>query len=417
MNKFDVLKELKWRGIISNITDEEKFKKICEMENQAVYVGFDPSFKSLHLGNFVMMKILKIFKKYGFNTVAIVGGATGMIGDPSGKSNERNLLDLSTVENNVNCIKKQIEKFVNPTHIFNNFEIWSKMDVISFLRDVGKSFNINVMLEKDIVKNRLETGISFTEFSYSILQSYDWIELNKRFNVSIQLGGSDQWGNITAGTNLFRKMYGDDFNVCGITINLLTNSEGNKFGKSEKGAIYLDSDITSPYNMYHFLINQRDEDLEKLYKFFTDFSEEEINNILKDHFNNPKERKGQMILTKAIFEQIHGVESYEKSQKIANSLFAEKYNDLSEKELLEAFKGIQSSQVSDLNIPIADIFVENGFFKSKREIRDLVNQNGLKINGDKVENPDISLSKYALLCNKYYIVKKGKKTFYLLEKK
>ncbi len=416
MNKYDILKELKWRGIISNITDEDKFKKICELENQAVYVGFDPSFKSLHLGNFVMMRMLKMFKKYGFKTVAIVGGATGMIGDPSGKSSERNLLDANTINNNVECIKKQLEKYVNPTHIFNNYEIWSKMDVITFLRDIGKSFNVNVMLEKDIVKNRLETGISFTEFSYSILQSYDWIELNKEFNVSIQLGGSDQWGNITAGTNLFRKMYDDNYNVCGITINLLTKSDGTKFGKSEGGAIYLDKEITPAYNMYHFLINQRDEDLEKLYKFFTDFDENEINKILSEHNQNPKERKGQLILTKTIFEQIHGLNSFEESKKIATSLFNENYSNLSEKELLIAFEGIQSSKVNDINILLSDVLVEQGFFKSKREVRDLVSQGGLKINGNKIEDAEIKLSNIQPICNKYYIIKKGKKTFFLLEK-
>ncbi len=412
MNKKDILSELKWRGIISNITDEEKFLKLCE-KDFGVYVGFDPSFKSLHLGNYIMIRMIKMFKKYGFKTIALVGGATGMIGDPSGKSTERNLLDDNLVKANVECIKKQLEHFAKPDKVFNNYEIWSNMNVITYLRDVGKMFNVNVMLEKDIVKNRLESGISYTEFSYSILQSYDWVQLFEREKIAFQLGGSDQWGNITAGTNIFRKIYGEDHDACGLTINLLTKSDGKKFGKSEKGAIYLDPEITSPNTMYNFCINQQDNDLEKLFKFLTDLTKDEIEKVLKEHNADPRQRIGQTRLAKEIVSDIHGENEYEKAKATAKLLFEEKYDSISPSDLLSAFQDAESVELTK-DTSIIDLLVESGFMKSKREVRDLISQNGLKVNGNPVNDENFLLSKSIAINKQFFIIKKGKKNFYVV---
>lgn len=418
MKKIDVLKELQWRGIINNITDEGKLVRLLSSsEDFAIYCGFDPSFRSLHLGNYVMMRILKIFKKYGVKTVALVGGATGMIGDPSGKSQERNLLDQDVVLNNIKSIEKQLKQYTNADIIFNNADIWTNMNIVTFLRDIGKNFNVNTMLEKDIVKNRLETGISYSEFTYSILQSYDWIELYKKYNVLIQCGGGDQWGNITAGTNLFRKIYGDNHNAVGLTINLLLKSDGKKFGKSEKGAIYFDKDITSPYQMYQFLINQADGDLDKLFKFFTDFNEDEIKNILENHNSNPKLRIGQNKLAESILLDIHGKDEYEKAKNISKLMFDEKYNDLTINELNDVLKNYELIEIKLEDDNIVDFLKKQNVIPSNREIRTLIEQKGIKLNGTIVDSFDLIINKDVLLKDKYILIKKGKKNFFAFKVK
>ncbi len=418
MKKLDVLQELRWRGIINNITDEKKLELLLSSQDDfAVYCGFDPSFRSLHLGNYVMMRILKLFKKYNIKTVALVGGATGMIGDPSGKSQERNLLSQDVVLENIKGISAQLKKYTNADIIFNNADIWCQMNVVEFLRDVGKNFNVNTMLEKDIIKSRLEVGISYSEFTYSILQSYDWLQLFKRHHVCIQCGGSDQWGNITAGTELFRKIYGPDHQAVGLTINLLLKEDGKKFGKSEKGAIYFDPEITSPYEMYQFLINQNDNDLDKLFKFFTDFNENEIKEILSQHQSNPKLRYGQQMLAKAIVCDVHGNEEFEKCQKISVMMFNEQYQDLP---LVELDKVLSSYDVIDVDITnetIIEFLKNHQIIDSNREIRTLIEQKGLKVNGSLVENETLVIDKKMLIHNKYLLIKKGKKNFFVIRAK
>lgn len=417
MKKENILKELRWRGIINNITDENKLISLLNSEKDyGIYCGFDPSYKSLHLGNYVMIRILKMFKNYGIKTVALIGGATGMIGDPSGKSEERNLLDDSIVLENIKHIKKQLQEYATPDLIFNNSEIWSNINVIQYLRDIGKNFNVNTMLEKDIVKNRLEVGISYSEFSYSILQSYDWIQLFKLHNIAIQCGGSDQWGNITAGTNLFRKEFGEEHAAVGLTINLLLKADGKKFGKSENGAIYFDKKITSPYEMYKFLINQADNDLDKLFKFFTDYSEEEIKNILNEHILNPKLRHGQNILAKSILTDIHGIEEYEKSKKISKIMFEETYWDLDKQELDDALMNYDVIKLKLNNENVIEFLKNNNIIPSNREIRTLIEQKGLKINGKLIIDENLLITEQMLINNKYLLVKKGKKNFFVLKK-
>ena len=416
MKKEEVLKELKWREIINNITDEEKFMNLAKQnELHGIYIGFDPSFKSLHLGNYIMIRILKIFKKYGWKTIALVGGATGMIGDPSGKSTERNLLNDQIINDNIINIEKQLKSLSQVDIIFNNKEIWANMNVIQYLREIGKMFQINRMLEKDIIKNRLNTGISYSEFSYSILQSYDWSYLYKQKHATIQCGGSDQWGNITAGIDILRKTYGDKHNGVGLTINLLLNKDGKKFGKSESGAIYLDPNITSPYAMYHFLINQTDDDLKKLFNFFTDYNQLEIQIILKKHFQKPKERIGQKKLAKAIISDIHGHEIFEKCEEIAALLFQNEYSKIPQIILEEIFDEKNKISIDFTSDTIINSLDKTKIFKSKREIREFINLKAIHINGEIIINENAFYDKKKALHGQYLVLKKGKKKFFLIK--
>lgn len=414
MNKKDVFKELEWRGIINNFTDKQKLIDLANSsDDYGIYVGFDPSFHSLHLGNYVMIRILKIFKKYGWKTVGVIGGATGMIGDPSGKSVERKLLDEKQVLENIKGIQKQIKFLAEPNIIFDNKDIWLKINVVEYLREIGKLFQVNRMLEKDIVKSRLENGISYSEFSYSILQSWDWITLFKLHNIAIQCGGSDQWGNITAGVDVFRKTYGDNHKAAGITINLLLKKDGKKFGKSEEGALYLNKDITNPYQVFQFLINQQDEDLEKLFKFFTDYDEKKIIKILDEHQKNPKKRLGQHKLTQTIMDDIYDLDEYNHSLKIAKLFFEEKYNSLLKEEIDFLFNDKQKIFTNLVGENIVDQLNNFDVFSSKREIREFLNSGAIKINGRKI-NDQTLITKKDCFFDEYLILKKGKKTFYLI---
>ncbi|MGL4183895.1 MAG: tyrosine--tRNA ligase [Metamycoplasmataceae bacterium] len=416
MQKEDIIKELKWRGLINNITDEKKFLNIIKKNNDfAIYVGFDPSFRSLHLGNYVMIKILKMFKKYGFRTIALVGGGTGMIGDPSGKNSERNLLNKEQVLFNSESIAKQIKKYSDSDEIFNNIDIWSKMSVVEFLRDVSKSFQVNRMLEKEIVKNRLADGISYTEFSYSILQSYDWKLLYETKNVFVQIGGSDQWGNITAGTDFIRKIHGDKNNAVGLTINLLLKKDGKKFGKSESGALYLDREITNPFEIYQYIIKQDDNDLEKLFKFLTSYNEKEIKEILVEHIKDPKKRFAHKKIAENIITEIHSKEDFLKCEETAMFLFKEDYKNIEEKTLLSLFHKENHFNVEDANKPIIEILNELKIFNSKREIREFFETNSITINGKKTTDYNLIYKKEDLINSKYLILRKGKKTFILIE--
>ncbi|MGL5357500.1 MAG: tyrosine--tRNA ligase [Metamycoplasmataceae bacterium] len=416
MQKEDIIKELKWRGLISNITDEKKFLNLIKKNNDfAIYVGFDPSFKSLHLGNYVMIKILKMFKKYGFRTIALVGGGTGMIGDPSGKNSERNLLNKEQVLFNSQAIAKQIKTYSDSDEIFNNIDIWSKMSVVEFLRDVSKSFQVNRMLEKEIVKNRLSDGISYTEFSYSILQSYDWKVLYETKDVFVQIGGSDQWGNITAGTDFIRKVHGDKNNAVGLTINLLLKKDGKKFGKSESGALYLDREITNPFEIYQYIIKQDDSDLEKLFKFLTSYNEKEIKEILSKHLEDPKKRYAHKKIAENIITEIHSEKDFLKCEETAFFLFKEDYKNIEEKTLLSLFHNENHFKTKSSNKPIIEILNELKIFNSKREIREFFETNSITINGKKSNDYNFIYKKEDLINSKYLILRKGKKTFILIE--
>ena len=359
-----------------------------------------------------MINILNIFDKFNIKTFALIGGATGRIGDPSGKKNERKLLDLSLIENNIICIKKQLNKLTN-SKIVNNYDFYKNLTFIDFLRDVGKKFTLNYLLEKEIIKTRLESGISFAEVSYNLIQGNDFLKLYENNNVGIQIGGSDQWGNITTGLELIRKKYGENASACGMTINLLLKNDGSKFGKSDKGAIYLDKQITSVFEMYQFFINQDDGELKKLFMFFTILDIEEIDKTLHEHEKNKTLRYGQKKLAEIVITKIHGYESFKQCLKISNALFNNEFDHLTLNELDLCFKQFISFPM-DKEIKLYDFLVKNEIIKSKRVFKELIATNSLFVNQKKIENYEFVLTIKNSYFNKYTVVKKGKKNYYII---
>ena len=407
----NIISFLKQRNFINKISDEKKILQALK-EGKGVYIGFDPSFKSLHLGNYIMINILNIFDKFNIKTFALIGGATGRVGDPSGKKNERELLELNIIENNIACIKKQLQKLTN-SEIINNYDFYKNFTFIDFLRNVGKKFTLNYLLEKEIIKTRLENGISFAEVSYNLIQGNDFLKLYENNNVGIQIGGSDQWGNITTGLELIRKKYGENASACGITINLLLKNDGSKFGKSDKGAVYLDNQITPVFEMYQFFINQDDQDLKKLFMFFTLLEVEKIDEILVEHEKNKTLRYGQRKLAEIVVTKIHGHEAYEQCLKIANALFAGEFNKLTLQELDLCFKQFISFPLVK-KTKLCDFLIENKIIKSKRIFRELIASNSLFVNQIKIENHEFTLTRENSYFDKYTIVKKGKKNYYII---
>lgn len=407
-----LIDDLKWRGILNAITNEEKLEEAIKLKKCA-YVGFDPSAPSLHLGNYVMLIMVRRLELYGIKTYAIIGGATGMIGDPSGKSSERNLLDFETVNRNKLAIKEQLKKYASQ-NILDNYDNFKDMNYLTFLRDVGKMVNINYLLEKEIIKTRLETtGMSYTEFSYNLIQSYDFLQFYKNYDVAIQVGGSDQWGNITAGIEMIRKSLGDNNLACGLTLNLLTNSEGKKFGKSEKGAIFLDPNLTSPYTMYQFLINQTDADVIKLLKFLTLLSHEEIVEIENIHSKEPFKRYAQHELAKWVMIDVHGKEIYERVKEISEILFNGDIKKLTISELKLAMNNVPSVDIKDNELNIVDFIIANNIVDSKRAARELILNNSIMINGEKINNLEFIVKKSDAFNREFTIIKKGKKNYFV----
>lgn len=407
-----LIKDLKARNLINNITNEEKLIKALE-KNKGIYVGFDPSADSLHLGNYIMIMLLKRFRLYNIKTLALVGGATGMIGDPSGKSAERNLLDKTILEKNIAKIKFQLEKFTN-SQVINNYVFYENMTFLDFLRDVGKLININYLLEKEIINSRLSVGISYTEFSYNLLQGYDFLQLYKNDNIAIQAGGSDQWGNITTGIEMIRKNLGDDNIACGLTINLLTNSEGKKFGKSEKGAIYLDENKSTVYEMYQFLINQSDADVEKLLNFLTLIDVEEIKKIMQAHKNDPALRVAQKALAKAVVVDIHGQQKYEQALHISEVLFNGSISTLNQEELEIAIKSLPATKLDKDEIKIIDLLNLANISSSNRIARDFLNTGSILINDIKINDENFLVKKQDAINQKFSIIRKGKRNYFLI---
>ena len=410
MNIFD---ELKKRKVLNNITNIDKSNEFANSKKWGLYCGFDPSFKSLHLGNYLMLVTLKRFINAGYPTYAIIGGATGRIGDPSGKKSERKLLDIDTIKNNIKCINLQIKKLIG-AKIIDNYEFYKGMDMLDFLRDVGKYFNVNSMLEKEIVSKRLEVGISFAEFSYTLIQSYDFYRLYVDYNVALQIGGSDQWGNITNGVDFIRKKTNENNKSFGMTVNLLTKADGTKFGKSESGAIYLDPKITSPYLMYQFLINQTDADVEKLLLTLTFIPVNEIKEIIKKHNENKSLRYGQKILAKTIVSDIHGEVEAKKCVKLSEMFFSGKIDQLSDDDLLVVLNGMPKIETNEDKYNILDILVLLNVCKSKSQARQLIQGKSIFINNKLVDSIDFIVSRADAIQNKFSYIKKGKKNYFLI---
>ncbi|TXC78893.1 tyrosine--tRNA ligase [Luteibaculum oceani] len=414
--------ELKWRGMFQNATPD--VEALLSKGSKVGYTGFDPSADSLHLGNMVAIMMLVHFQRMGHKPIALVGGATGMIGDPSGKSAERNLLDLEELRHNQDCIKKQLEKFLdfkgeNAAKLVNNYDWFQGMGFLEFIRNTGKHISVNYMMAKDSVKNRLETGISFTEFTYQLIQGYDFLHLYQNEDCVLQMGGSDQWGNITTGTELIRRVAGGEAHA--ITCPLMTKSDGTKFGKSEQGNVWLDAEKTSPYQFYQFLLRTADEDAEKLIKILSLKSKDEILGIIAEHNENPGARALQKALAEELTIRVHSQEDLDQAVKASGILFGKSTSDdlksLSERAFLEVFEGVPQAEIDRARLGEIDAIElfsdESGFLKSKGEARRAFKENSLSLNKEKIKE-DFKVDESILLNNKYVLLQRGKKNYFLV---
>ncbi|MDY5440634.1 MAG: tyrosine--tRNA ligase [Candidatus Enteromonas sp.] len=413
-NLFD---DLMYRGLIQQCSNEEHVRELLSTK-QAVYCGFDPSAGSMHLGNYVMISLLKRFQKAGHKVVALVGGATGMIGDPSGKSKERNLQSKEQLEANTASIRAQLERYIDLSdpekgELVSNFEWLGPLSMIDFLRDYGKYFSINYMLSKEIVKSRLEDGISFTEFAYQILQSIDFYHLHKNKGVNIQLGGNDQWGNLTSGLELIRKIEGEEADVEVMTSRLILRSDGKKFGKSEKGALFLDANLTSPYTMYQYFLNVTDEDAIRFLKVFSFLSKEEIEEVAREHFASPGARIGQKKVAYEITKDIYGEEGVQEAMKMTEALFQGNVASLTGHQIETLFG--DSKKKLEEGTMLEDILIALGAASSKREARTFATGNSVLVNGVKETDPKKVFSASDAIEGKYLVVRRGKKNYYLGE--
>jgi tyrosyl-tRNA synthetase len=416
--------ELKWRGMLHDVMPGTEAQ--LEKELTSAYVGFDPTADSLGVGNLVAIMLLKHFQIAGHRPIALVGGATGMVGDPSGKSEERKFLSEQDIHYNLNCQKKQLEKFLdfdcgdNSAEIVNNHDWFKEFSFLGFLRDVGKLIPVNYMMAKDSVKKRLETGISFTEFSYQLIQGYDFVHLNKEKNCKIQMGGSDQWGNITTGTELIRKTGGGD--AFAVTSPLITKSDGTKFGKSEGGNVWLDPKKTSPYKFYQFWMNSSDVDAEKYIKIFTLFSQSQIEKIISEHQEAPHLRILQKALAEDITIRVHSEKELQNAIEASMILFGKSTEDslknLSPEDVAAVFEGVPQSEVDatrlQQNIGVIEFFTEVApVFKSKGEARRALKANSVSVNKNKV-NDQKEMSVSDIINNQFILLQNGKKNYHLV---
>ena len=413
----NILDELKTRGLIKDFSNEEEVHELLNTK-QTIYCGFDPSASSMHVGNFVMISMLMRLQRAGHKIIAIVGGATGMIGDPSGKSKERNLQGVDTLKANTECIKRQLERFIDLSDpekgmIINNYDWFGQMNMIDFLRDYGKYFPVNYMLSKDIVASRLQSGVSFTEFAYMILQSVDFLKLHQNHGVSMQIGGGDQWGNLTSGLELIRKIEGQDAKVGCFTVPLLLDQNGKKFGKSEGGALYLDANLVSPYKIYQYFINVSDDDAARYMKVFSFKSLEEIAQITKEHYDNLGARIAQKSLAYEIIELIHGHEKAEECKKMSEVLFSNDIKSLSKENIVELFGDLETEQPKGMLLE--DLLIAIKAASSKREAREFIKGNSVAINGEKVNDLAHVVDDNDALFGEYVVVKRGKKNYYLVK--
>ena len=402
--------DLIWRGLIKDVAGEDLEEKL-NGESITFYWGTDPTADSLHLGHYSSLVTAKRLAKAGHHPILLVGGATGLIGDPRPTA-EREIIPVETVLKNVDCIKKQVfDIFEGNCEVVNNYDWFKDMDLITFLRDTGKYINVNYMLAKDIINRRLETGITYAEFSYTLMQGYDFLKLFREKNCVLQAEGSDQWGNITTGVDLIRKVEGKE--VYAFTMPLILDANGKKFGKSEGNALWLDKNKTSSYELYQYLINTDDSKVEEYLKVFTFLSKEEIESIMKEQNEKPEERIAQKTLAKEIITDLHGKDEYDKAVKISEALFSGDIKSLSEEELVDAMSGVDTYKVNEEK-NIVDLLVDTGILSSKREAREFISNGSISLNGEKVNNLEMLVNKGTSLYNKYVIIRRGKKKYYLV---
>ncbi len=414
------LSELKDRGLVYQMTDEKALEKLLNEESVKLYIGFDPTADSLHIGHLLPVLTLKRFQDNGHVPVALVGGGTGMIGDPSFKDAERSLNSTETVQSWSNSLKNQLSRFIDfedpkyPAIIANNADWLTTISLIEFLRDVGKNFTINYMMSKESVKRRIETGISYTEFAYQLLQAYDFLKLYETQGVKLQLGGSDQWGNITSGIELLRRE--KEVQGYGLTMPLIKKADGTKFGKTEGNAVWLDADKTSPYEFYQFWLNTDDRDAVQFLKYFTFLSLEEIADIEKAFETAPHERAAQKALAKEVTTLVHGKKAYEQAIKISKALFSGDIKELTADEIKQGFKDVPSYDVAkDDHLGLVELLVNSGIESSKRQAREDVTNGAIYINGDRVQDLDYVLSDADKIESQFIVVRRGKKKYFLLK--
>ncbi|MDQ0196977.1 tyrosine--tRNA ligase [Neobacillus ginsengisoli] len=416
----ELLQDLAWRGIIYQQTDEEGIKDVLGKDKISLYCGVDPTADSMHIGHLLPFLTLRRFQDHGHRPIVLVGGATGLIGDPSGKSEERKLLTLETVQDNVAGIKNQLESIFdfdgeNGAIMVNNYDWAGSMDIVTFLRDIGKHIGVNYMLAKDTIASRLETGISFTEFTYTILQALDFLHLYEHHNCRLQIGGSDQWGNITSGLELIRKMQPEGSKAFGLTIPLVTKADGTKFGKSESGSVWLDPEKTTPYEFYQFWINTADADVVKYLKYFTFLSHEEIEKFALSVEEEPHLRKAQKALAEEMTRLIHGESSLQQAIKISNALFSGDVKYLSAAEIKQGFKDVPSFNATELEGNLVDLLVAAGISPSKRQAREDITNGAIAINGERITDTAYSLQETDRIEGQFTIIRRGKKKYSLIK--
>lgn len=415
----DLLQDLAWRGIIYQQTDEEGLKDTLNKEPISLYCGVDPTADSMHIGHLLPFLTLRRFQQHGHRPIVLVGGATGLIGDPSGKSEERKLLTLETVQDNVAGIKKQLETIFefegeNGAIMVNNYDWAGSMDIVTFLRDIGKHIGVNYMLAKDTIASRLETGISFTEFTYTILQAMDFLHLYEHHNCKLQIGGSDQWGNITSGLELIRKVQPEGAKAYGLTIPLVTKADGTKFGKTESGAVWLDPEKTTPYEFYQFWINTADADVVKYLKIFTFLSHEEIEQLDRAVQEEPHLRKAQKVLAEELTRLIHGEDSLQQAIKISQALFSGDVRSLSAAEIEQGFKDVPA-YTSQNEENLVDLLVAAKISPSKRQAREDIANGAVTVNGEKITDAAYALTGTDRIDGQFTIIRRGKKKYTLIK--
>ncbi len=406
-----LVEDLKWRGLIKDISSPELEEKLNK-GGLTFYIGTDPTADSLHIGHLSSFLISKRLKDAGHHPILLVGGGTGMIGDPK-PTKERAMISKEQVFKNYEGLKKQVEKIFG-FEVVNNYDWIKDINILDFLRDYGKYFNINYMLDKDIIRRRLDTGITYTEFSYMILQALDFKYLHEHKNVDLECAGSDQWGNITAGIDLIRKSTGDE--VYGFTMPLVTDSQGKKFGKSEGNALWLDKEKTSSYALYQFFLNVEDSMVIDYLKIYTFLSKEEIEELDKKNKEHPELREAHKALAREIITFLHGKEEYEKAVSLAEHLFNNKFQDLSKKDIEDLFKNEEKKEV-EANINIVDFVLNMGIAKSKREAREFIGTGAISINGEKATDLETVIDDSKFIEGEYIVVKRGKKNYYIGKRK
>ncbi|MBK4084549.1 tyrosine--tRNA ligase [Staphylococcus aureus] len=413
-----LIEDLKWRGLIYQQTDEQGIEDLLNKEQVTLYCGADPTADSLHIGHLLPFLTLRRFQEHGHRPIVLIGGGTGMIGDPSGKSEERVLQTEEQVDKNIEGISKQMHNIFefgtdHGAVLVNNRDWLGQISLISFLRDYGKHVGVNYMLGKDSIQSRLEHGISYTEFTYTILQAIDFGHLNRELNCKIQVGGSDQWGNITSGIELMRRMYGQT-DAYGLTIPLVTKSDGKKFGKSESGAVWLDAEKTSPYEFYQFWINQSDEDVIKFLKYFTFLGKEEVDRLEQSKNEAPHLREAQKTLAEEVTKFIHGEDALNDAIRISQALFSGDLKSLSAKELKDGFKDVPQVTLSNDTTNIVEVLIETGISPSKRQAREDVNNGAIYINGERQQDVNYALAPEDKIDGKFTIIRRGKKKYFMV---